>query len=432
MCRLSSNPKAQKKKSGHEAAAAASSLPSSSSSFVSPPPPISSFEDDRLTARRRSSSNSNNKDNSSPNGSALAETPATSSSSSSSSSWISKTTGYLLGGGSDDDNHHHHQHHHTPLPVYYYVVLAAIYVGILPSSFFVNRGFTIWFHHVAIFYVLTGCNSRFLEKFQILSGTSISLGWYSSIIYDYLKYDRFFHPLYENMPPAMRRYMYLNNSIDHGNPRALDFISTTSLTMMFISHVLDLIAHPLLTYYFWRRYSAKRRRNDEDKMQKAQGEAQGESQGSDKSNKSGNASNVSAFSVVHDIISSWEVIMSAYVFSRCWSMFHTYHNFGQTFNDISLFYVGHDVYIINELDSWYPAYIAEGFVYGSAAIYRLVLSYVNFSSSSSSSILSSSGKDKTTKSSSSSKSNQYETKPSLTYSESTLSTYSASSGLGLQ
>jgi len=323
-------------------------------------------------------------------------------------SWISTKAEELFGNNSNNDNN-------TTL---YYIVLAAIYVGVLPSSCFVNRGFTIWFHHVAIFYFLTGLRWQFLEKFQILSGTSICLGWYSSIVYDYVKYNRFFHPLYENMPPSMRQYMYLSvddeQNVDN-NPRALDFISTTSLTMMLISHVLDCIAHPLLTYYFWRRYAKRRRENGDEKH--------GQGQGSDNSNETGNALTVfSTFSVVHDVISSWEVILSAYVFSRCWSMFHTYYNFGQKFQDISLFYVGHDVYIINELDSWYPAYIAEGFVYGSAAIYSLVHSYNNNSSS----------ENKTTKSSSASKPNIYETKPSLAYSESTLSTNSASSGLGLQ
>jgi hypothetical protein len=272
------------------------------------------------------------------------------------------------------------------------VLAAAIYVAILPSYCFVNRGFTQWFHHVAIFYAIitsiyTGGGQQwqwqqqqqFLEQFQILSGFSICIGWYSSIVYEYITYDRFCQPLYQNMPSILTQYMVIQHDDSNNNSTStttLDFNSTTALSVMGVSHLLDILAHPVLTYYFWKRH-------------------------------------VRRGGTMYDVITSWQVIVSAYAFSRSWSLFHTYYNFG--YENMSLWYVGHDVYIMNELDSWYPAYIAEGIVFGSATLYKL-LSLSRRKN----------GKD-VNRSSSSSSSSFFETaKPSLIYSESSVSTESES------
>jgi hypothetical protein len=174
-----------------------------------------------------------------------------------------------------------------PLPP----LLAVSLLPLVPSYFFLNRGFTQWFHWMAVLYFL--CQSKFLEKFQILAGTSICLGWYASMVYEYLYHDRFMHALYNNMPPAMTNIMWIindDNDNDHHNPRQLDFTSTHSLLMMALSHALDLLGHPLLTYYFWRKHS-----------------------------KGGGGT-------LKQVL-SWPVIVSTYLFSRCWSMTHTYYNF---------------------------------------------------------------------------------------------------------
>ena len=52
-----------------------------------------------------------------------------------------------------------------------------------------------------------------------------------------------------------------------------------------------------------------------------------------------------------------------------WSVIHTYYNFGTPLP----FYVGHDVYTVDSLDSWYPAYIAEAVVYLSVVVWKILL-----------------------------------------------------------
>jgi hypothetical protein len=228
-------------------------------------------------------------------------------------------------------------------------LLALSLLPLMPSYFFLNRGFTQWFHWVAVLYLL--CQSKFLERFQILAGTSICLGWYSTMVYEYFYHDRFMHALYNNMPPVFTNIMWIMvDDNDNNNNNAgpiLDFTSTNSLLIMALSHVLDLLAHPMLTYYFWRKHTSN-------------------------GNVNGNAAGGTLKQVL-----SWPVIVSTYLFSRCWSMTHTYYNF-QT---LEWFYVGYDVYVVNDLDSWYPAYIAETNVFLSVVLWKLCWEETSSSSS---------------------------------------------------
>ena len=127
-------------------------------------------------------------------------------------------------------------------PVPPYVALAML--SFLPTSCYLNRGFTIWFHWMSVFYLLT--QSKFIKKFQILIGTSICLGWYAALSYEYFYHGRFMDALHKNMPKVM-----VNVMVKDG---ILDFESMDSLMMMGLSHILDMLGHPLLTYYFWRRH----------------------------------------------------------------------------------------------------------------------------------------------------------------------------------
>lgn len=229
-----------------------------------------------------------------------------------------------------------------------FAVMATAF-SLFPSSLYANRGFTVWFHWASIFYLLT--KSKFVKKFLILSGISICLGWYACLTYEYFVHGRFFDALYKNMPSALTKYMLLEgDAIDGVGDNALnttasvngtlDFVSTHSLLAMFVSHILDLLGHPLLTYYFWWKHRCNKR----------------DSKTNLKQNKADD-----------EIIFTWPVILSAYCYSRVWSLFHTYHNFGF----FSYFYVGFDVYVIDDLDSWYPAYMMETLVYTSVVIWKL-------------------------------------------------------------
>lgn len=196
-------------------------------------------------------------------------------------------------------------------------------IPFLPKWVYINRGFTQWFHWVAIIYLLTAW--EFLERFQAMIGFSICLGWYCSIIYAAYQHGEFMTILYENMPDAIKHGIF-DNETDR-----IDYTSPLALKMMLVAHMLDFLGHPLLTFFFWYRHRSR----------------------------GGTLSE----------ILTWPVILSTYLFSRIWSLTHTTYNFGQP----GFFYVGHDVYIVENLDCWIPAYVAESVVYLFAVVYKIFL-----------------------------------------------------------
>ena len=214
------------------------------------------------------------------------------------------------------------------------IVIMAIF---LPYSCFLNRGFTIWFHWMSILHLVTQFQSMFIEKFLILSGTSISLGWYSTLLWECIYHGRYFDALYNNVDVL---YDYIPSSIMSSHP----------FTPIIIIHIFDLLGHPLLTYYFWLRY------NNNNNSIATTPPPDNRDKNNDKS--------------IHiiDEICTWPVLISAYIFSRVWSIVHTYHNFGY----FGLFYVGFDVYIIDSLDMWYPAYTTETFLYSSLILRKFI------------------------------------------------------------
>mmetsp|Transcript_11070 Transcript_11070/g.23448 ORF Transcript_11070/g.23448 Transcript_11070/m.23448 type:complete len:292 (+) Transcript_11070:144-1019(+) len=230
-------------------------------------------------------------------------------------------------------------------------VAAVAMAAFVPSWFYVNRGFTVWFHLASFFQLLT--QSRFMVKALTLCGTSVCLGWYASLVYEYAQHGRCFDALYKNMPSALTEQMLVwdttaaagGKSSENGT---LDFESASSLAAMAVSHVLDFLGHPLLTYYYWiqyRRETTKRNNDgDEDDSKQASSKENGD-----------------------DDILAWPVIFSAYGYSRIWSIVHNYHNYGS----FGLFYFGFDVYVLDALDAWYPAYIAETLFYASLVLWKL-------------------------------------------------------------
>jgi hypothetical protein len=112
-----------------------------------------------------------------------------------------------------------------------------------------------------------------------------------------------------------------------------------------LAHCLDIIGHPVLAYYFWRRCF----RN--------------------------------STSVYRDV--SWSVLFAVCLLSRGWSLLHTWYNHKQ----ISLYYFGYDVYTIRDNDEknlvgyWLPAYVAEVAVFLWLAVGKVYLNnFVRLSS----------------------------------------------------
>lgn len=253
---------------------------------------------------------------------------------------------------------------------------------LIPSytHFFLNRGFTVWFHWASLFcFVTTTTKSKttmtmFLERFLLLSGISISIGWYSCLAYEYVWYGRFFDALYKNMPSILCQYMIIYNDNDNSTSTStnintsqdqengtLDFESYHSLTAMAISHILDLLGHPLLTYYFWRRHNDNNKNNNSAKIN-----ANDNNSTTIDNNNNNNNTFISIF--INDIC-SWPVIVSSFMYSRIWSVVHTYYNFGS--KGIGFYYIGYDVYVMDTLDSWYPAYLAETCIFTSLVLWKL-------------------------------------------------------------
>jgi hypothetical protein len=193
---------------------------------------------------------------------------------------------------------------------------------LLPTYLYLNRGYTQWFHWTAVAYLLTG--SAFLRRFLVVQGTGISLGWYSAIANDWYWNGKFCHVLYKNMPITMTNVM-----VDAQTRVLLQ--SWQSLTVMGVSHLLDTLAHPLLTLLFWKLHC-----------------------------QTGGS--------LRDIF-AWKVVVSTYMLSRLWSLTHTLHNYGTA--GWGLFYFGHNVYIMDDLESWIAAYSAEGVFYASIVLYKI-------------------------------------------------------------
>jgi hypothetical protein len=193
-------------------------------------------------------------------------------------------------------------------PVSPWLVVASI--PFLPTWVYLNRGFTVWSHWLALVQTIT--QSDYLCRFQIVSGIGICMGWYAALLHDFVKYGRVCDALYKNMPPNMKAMM-----LDATTGNLL--FTTESIQVMAISHILDLIAHPGMLYYFWRLHATR-------------GDG----------------------SLKKDIF-AWDVVALAFCWSRFYSLLHNVYHHGK----LGIFYYGHAIYFLDTLDAWTAAYGAE-------------------------------------------------------------------------
>lgn len=190
---------------------------------------------------------------------------------------------------------------------------------LLPTWLYLNRGYTIWFHLMTVAFLLT--RRTFLRRFLIFQGTCITAGWYASILLDLVKNARFFHILYQNTPELMKSVI-----IDESG----EVVYTAgSVGLMALTHAADTFAHPGLVYLLWRWHRL-------------------------------------SGGTISDIL-TWSVVVSHYLFSRLWSVVHVYHNTGQ----LGFFYIGHDVYNVEDLCCWIPAYVTEGLIHAAVVVWIL-------------------------------------------------------------
>lgn len=209
-------------------------------------------------------------------------------------------------------------------------ICIALIAPFLPSSLYLNRGYTVWYHHFTVLYLLT--NIEALRTFIIIQGSGICLGWWAAFANDFLRNGRFAHILYMNMPPSIKATMFdpAKNQV---------FYTDESMKWMAISHVLDTLLHPGIVVMLLKVHFASTPATD------------------GKSN----------FMKRWAEIITWQNIVASFCVSRVWSIVHTYHNTGKA----ELWYFGYDVYHIHSLDSWLPAYIAEGAFLASLIIWKL-------------------------------------------------------------
>eukprot|EP00187_Rhodella_violacea_P017741 CAMPEP_0184731408 /NCGR_PEP_ID=MMETSP0314-20130426/50818_1 /TAXON_ID=38298 /ORGANISM="Rhodella maculata, Strain CCMP 736" /LENGTH=275 /DNA_ID=CAMNT_0027197789 /DNA_START=1 /DNA_END=828 /DNA_ORIENTATION=+ len=219
---------------------------------------------------------------------------------------------------------------------FYYV---ATFVAISPFLL-VNRGYTHWFHIGCLFFLVVSRCDRFWSKYLALQGTTVTLGWYASLTYDWVRHGHFARILYWNLPEVLTRYAIVE-----------EVPWRARIAARVLAHVLDTLGHPVLALYFWRRQYLMLQRNNH---------------GKETTRNSLLAS-----------VATWPVIFSTYFMSRYWSFFHAYWNHGAG----HLFYVGYEVYDVLDKEAWLPgfwlpAYIAEGLVYFMIVVYKLYLTFL--------------------------------------------------------
>lgn len=183
-------------------------------------------------------------------------------------------------------------------PVSPWLILSLL--PLMPTDCFLNRGFTLWFNWGVLAFFFT--RSEKLCQVLAIQGASVCLGWYASVAMELVWQGTFFHLLYENSPQMLRDEIMENGIV---------LYTSKALVMRTVVHFFDLVAHPLLAWWCWR------------KMRSSQFNAPS--------------------------------IIVSYAISRSWSLLHSYYNQGH----LRLHYVGHDIYNVHDLRLWYPAYIAE-------------------------------------------------------------------------
>ncbi|GMI44085.1 hypothetical protein TrCOL_g9304 [Triparma columacea] len=143
-------------------------------------------------------------------------------------------------------------------------------------------------------------------------GLTVCLGWYASLVYEYIFHGRFFDILYDNAAVLFS----FDLSEDCG--------SKCVLGKKILTNIVDFIAHPLPLFFLLR------------------------------SNRSMDLSK----------FNSPASTISAFILSRSWSIFHNVFNMGFSGHSY-LWYCDRHVYNLVHLEGWTAAYAAEtaAFVY---------------------------------------------------------------------
>jgi len=204
------------------------------------------------------------------------------------------------------------------------------FIFAVPSWVLMNRGFTLWFHLGFLFYLVTG-RSDFMRRFQVIIGGATNIGWYLTVVHEYVVHGRLFDLLYNNMPPAMKAIMLENGHLASGGI----IQNNTAMATIWVTHVLDMIAHPFLLYVAW-------------KMHVSYG---------------GSARN----------LVTWDVLIAAYAFRIVYSTSHQYYNWGYV---NSPFYYGFEVYHIDSLDAYTAAYVGEAIWFAVLIAWKGYLSWL--------------------------------------------------------
>lgn len=198
-------------------------------------------------------------------------------------------------------------------------VTLALLFPLLPTSLYLNKGYTTWYHIITIAYLLTQKES--IRRFLIVQGFGVSVGWYGAMVNELYHHGRFAHILYMNVPPFMKAEMV--------DAAGRVFYTQESLIYMLISHVLDILLHPGIAYLMYKGHRKSGRRVDN--------------------------------------IITWNIVLSAFAVSRLWSAVHTLYNQGI----LRGWYFGHDVYHFHDLSPYMAAYVAEGIFFAGIAVYKL-------------------------------------------------------------
>ena len=290
-------------------------------------------------------------------------------------------------------------------PVSPWVIVSLL--PLLPTSYYLNRGYTKWFHLLCVVYFLT--RAPFLRKVLILQGFGICIGWYTAIIYDYLAEGTWCHTLYRNMPDSMIVFMIQedescegftsttwgnttdNGVIGHGDnsssaqqqqdcvPSYQVVDTFTAIIMKLLSHILDIFAHPGILYLLCKIHTQQYYYHTTATAAATTASNNGSGK---KEQGTMNSNNMMTTLLLQDVI-TWPVIITAWHMSRLWSIVHTYinnnNNDGSNYgsSSVALWYYGYHVYKLNDLNSYLASYVAEGTCFVIVILYRMYVDNKN-------------------------------------------------------
>lgn len=269
----------------------------------------------------------------------------------------------------------------------------ALLLPFLPTSYYLNRGYTKWFHLLCVTYFLT--RQPFLRKVLLLQGFGICVGWYTAISYDYIVEGTWCHTLYRNMPDSMivhmiqedlsscETYTYNATTYDEGVPQEEEdcipsyqvLNSYTAIITKILSHILDIVAHPGIVYLLCsihiQQYHAVMFSNGRSYNEKNYNGSNNKNQGTMTNVNSNNM-----ITLLQDVL-TWPVIITTWHMSRLWSIIHTYinNNDDGSSKSFALWYYGFHVYKLNNLNSYLASYIAEGLCFVIVIVYRMYVDY---------------------------------------------------------